>query len=94
MSVFDHFVGLIFKGLIKVQHKNYPKKQFSLSFLLASCMHNKTVLEQCGEENSCSGTFDNYICICNGYGYKLDDDDNQICAESKQDYLPFSSYTN
>lgn len=46
-------------------------------------MNNKTAIDQCGEENSCSGTSSNFICICNGYGYKLDDHNNQTCTESK-----------
>ena len=45
-------------------------------------MHNQTVIDLCGKENSCSGTADNFICICNGYGYKHGAN-NQECVESK-----------
>ena len=46
-------------------------------------MSNKTAVDQCGEENSCSGSGSNFICICNGYGYKLDDLNNQMCTEGE-----------
>ena len=54
----------------------------SFSFTLVTCKSNVTVVEQCGEMNSCEGTFHNFICVCDSFGYKQSID-NQFCIERK-----------
>lgn len=56
----------------------------NVTILIGNCNNNKTVIEQCGEGNTCSGTLDNFMCICEGHGYRTDDANNQMCAESKE----------
>ena len=48
-------------------------------------MHNQTAVEMCGKENSCSGTAGDFICVCNGYGYKQGAN-NQECVECKTQF--------
>ena len=62
-----------------------PKVNFDMVSFLATCMHNETAINMCGKENSCSGTAENFICICNGYGYKQGAN-NQECVESKAQF--------
>ena len=50
-------------------------------------MANKTIVSMCGDGNRCLGTVEDYICICDAYGYVLDDNDKSQCSESK--YIAF-----
>ena len=46
-------------------------------------MTNITALTQCGEENTCEGSPDDFICVCSAYGYKQNAGNNQECIQSK-----------
>jgi len=48
--------------------------------LKADCQNSLDVLKACGKGNGCTGTIDNFACICTAYGYEAVKDNVQICA--------------
>lgn len=80
----------------EILHRCILQSNFSsiitcFSFILATCKNNITAVEQCGEMNSCEGTFDNFICVCDSFGYKQSGD-NQFCIERKFLITVFSKH--
>ena len=54
-----------------------------LSIFTAGCATNNTVIQNCGEGNTCEGTPDDYICVCNAPGYVLSNTTRQAFEERK-----------
>ena len=50
-------------------------------FFLASCRTNASVLEGCGEGNSCFGSVESYICDCSAPGWRADPSNVKVCVE-------------
>ena len=67
---------------------------FFLSVFIANCRANATAMEQCGGEmNTCVGTVNNYVCVCEDKGWKLNTADKRYCLPSRLlliSRLPFS----
>lgn len=49
--------------------------------IVASCRGNDTAMSMCGDGNSCLGSAESYICVCNTPGYKLNESDVRECIK-------------
>ena len=51
---------------------------------IASCRTAETFEARCGLDNSCEGNVDEFVCVCNAYGYEYaDGSDGNKCKQSK-----------
>lgn len=47
------------------------------------CRHNKDVEAACGDGNSCLGSYDDWICVCEKIGWEQDANNKSVCLKSK-----------
>ena len=74
---------LFFATLSKYSEKLYLKTFFLC--IVASCRGNDTAMSMCGDGNSCLGSAESYICVCDTPGYKLNENNVRECIEGISD---------
>ena len=55
--------------------------------LLVNCRGNHTVHTACGPGNDCTGSMEDWVCLCEADGWKAVEGDMKKCHKSKTKFL-------
>ena len=88
------FLGTFVKFSIKAFSETnsvWPPRRFSkryfnhyFYYFQADCMDNQTVHHQCGMENGCIGSMEDWVCVCEAFGWIAHEIDLMQCHKRER----------